>query len=97
MYHNFIKYGKNSNAFSVFAVSESMTKSDDPSKVSQSGNLKRTFKKSLMEFIGCHVPYTIRRVLAAEAQHLYIGPFQGELYVNYFHPPSFQYCDRSVD
>ena len=40
--------------------------------------LERMLSQKLAEFLDCKVPYTIRRVLAAEMQRLYVGPGHSE-------------------
>ena len=40
--------------------------------------MERMLSRKLAEFLDSKVPYTIRRVLAAEMQHLYVGPGHSE-------------------
>ena len=44
--------------------------------------MERMLSRKLAEFLDSKVPYTIRRVLAAEMQHLYVGPGHSECLVS---------------
>nr|KAG5694320.1 hypothetical protein BaRGS_035188 [Batillaria attramentaria] len=48
---------------------------DDDREVSpRARQLERLLAQKLAEFLDSKVPYTIRRIMAAEMQHLYVGP-----------------------